>query len=185
MSRDTKTKRYAETINTDVSGFPSGLKNLTNAEISQLEAIGAITISSAQWGYVGGANQATKKSDSPTFEGLTLDSLTLNAVFKLVDNSPAQITANQNNYAPGDFSVLRLSTDASRDVTGFSGGAQGRLLILFNVGANDIVLKHQDANSTAGNRILANTAADITISANEIAFLWYDSTTARWRATEL
>lgn len=59
-------------LNTDVDGFPDELKNLTTAEIQQLENIGATTISIGQWGYVGGANQALKTSDSPTFGGLTL-----------------------------------------------------------------------------------------------------------------
>ena len=100
-------------------------------------------------------------------------------------NSPAQITANQNNYVPPQAAALRMSSDASRDITGFDDGVDGRILIIFNVGAQNIVLKHQDANSLAVNRILANTGADITLGAEEIGFLWYDSTTARWRATEL
>lgn len=108
-------------------------------------------------------------------------------IFRLIENTPAQITANQNNYNPGSYAALRLSSDAPRDITGIvpSGSNQGRVLFIFNVGANNIVLKHQDANSTAANRIIANTGADITLSANEIGFLWYDDTTNRWRATEL
>ena len=44
----------------------------TAGEITQIEAIGATTISAGQWAYVGGADQAVKQADSPTFAGATL-----------------------------------------------------------------------------------------------------------------
>ncbi|WP_204308203.1 hypothetical protein, partial [Klebsiella aerogenes] len=52
------------------------------------------------------------------------------------DISPTQITANQNDYAPtghATASTLRLSSDASRNVTGLAGGADGRIVIIHNV----------------------------------------------------
>lgn len=39
----------------DLDGFPDELKNLTTAEIQQVENIGTTTISAAQWGYLGDA----------------------------------------------------------------------------------------------------------------------------------
>jgi len=68
-------------------------------------------------------------------------------------NSPAQITANQNDYDPGDYDLLRLTTDASRNITGISGGVLGRSLYLFNSGSQNIVLVHESALSVATNRI--------------------------------
>jgi len=50
----------------------NGLDALTTAEIDQLENIGSTTISAAQWGYVGGADQAVKTSDKPSFAGVAL-----------------------------------------------------------------------------------------------------------------
>jgi hypothetical protein len=107
--------------------------------------------------------------------------------------SPAQLTANVDNY-----SILspwvRLTSDASRDITGIAENAQtngetddtdGAVIYITNVGAENIVLKHEDANSTATNRILSNTGADITLSANEIAMCIYDQTTGRWRCHEM
>lgn len=97
--------------------------------------------------------------------------------------SPAQITANQNNYNPTDLataSVLRLSSDASRDITGLAGGADGRILLVFNVGSNNIVLKDESASSTAANRFALN--GDITLAADDSVILWYDATSSRWRA---
>ncbi len=51
--------------------------------------------------------------------------------------SPPQITVNQNDYAPAGFaaaSVLRLSTDANRNITGLAGGSDGRLIYIYNAG---------------------------------------------------
>ena len=130
-------------------------------------------------------------SASVTFAGLTVagiansGQLTQEGRLRLVENTPAQITANQNNYNNGSYPALRLNTDAARDITGFSSKEEGQTVFVFNVGANDIVFKHQDANSDAANRFICNTGADITLSANEIGFLWYDDVTDRWRATEL
>lgn len=97
------------------------------------------------------------------------------------DLTPAQITANQDNYAPtgiADTTVLRLSTDASRDITGIAGGADGRVLKLVNVGSFNIVLK-DDVTSTEANRFQLK--ADLTIAPDGGAILWYDSTSSRWR----
>lgn len=99
------------------------------------------------------------------------------------DLSPAQITANTDNYNPTGLAttrVLRLSTDASRNLTGIAGGVAGRRLTVLNVGAQDLVLMN-DVTSTAANRLLLG--ADVTLGANESIELWYDSTSSRWRAT--
>lgn len=99
--------------------------------------------------------------------------------------TPAQITANQNNYNPGGQSKFqRWSTDASRDITGLvfsTAQIDGEEHLVVNVGSNDIVLKHQDTNSTDVNRFLNSTGADITLSANQGADVIYDGNTQRWR----
>jgi hypothetical protein len=99
------------------------------------------------------------------------------------DISPTQLSANTNDWAPTGFSTagaVRLSTDASRNITGLAGGADGRIIILHNVGSFDAVLKNEDANSTAANRFLFG--GDLTLLANYSVTLRYDSTTSQWRA---
>jgi len=99
------------------------------------------------------------------------------------DISPAQLTANTDNWNPTGLSaasVIRLSTDASRNITGLAGGADGRVLFVMNVGGNDLVLKH-DATSTAANRFYCPNSTDYTLRANSSAVLVYDSTSSRWR----
>ncbi len=96
--------------------------------------------------------------------------------------TPAQIVANTNDYNPTGLSTastLRLATDASRDLTGIAGGADGRLLILHNVGAQNIVLKNL-TTSAAANQFSIN--ADITLAPNLAIILQYDATSSKWRA---
>jgi len=98
------------------------------------------------------------------------------------DISPSQITADQNDYNPTNLAtstVLRLTSDATRNITGLQGGADGRIICLLNVGSNDIVLVNESASSTAGNRFTL--AADFTMPPNESILLIYDSTSSRWR----
>lgn len=96
-------------------------------------------------------------------------------------NSPAQIVANQNDYAPGAFAELRLTTDASRNITGFANPQLGRILTIINAGAQNIVLQNQNAGSTALNRIITGTGADMTLTPDQSVTLHYDNTTGRWR----
>lgn len=65
------------------------------------------------------------------------------------ENTPDQITADQNNYVIGNYDALRLSSDAARTITGLNRGVKGRSLRIFNIGSFAITLAHQDANSTA------------------------------------
>lgn len=98
------------------------------------------------------------------------------------DISPTQIAANTNDYSPTGLSAasrLRLSTDASRNLTGIAGGADGRVLILINVGTNALVLKDADAGSTAANRF--DFGADTTLGAKAVAVIQYDATDSRWK----
>lgn len=98
------------------------------------------------------------------------------------DASPSQITANQNNYAPATAGWYRLSSDASRDITGWVAPvADGDLLEIYNVGSFDINFTHEDTDSDAANRFLINGGGTLTVSPNECAIFRYDATTQRWR----
>jgi hypothetical protein len=92
-----------------------------------------------------------------------------------------QITADQNNYDIETSEALRISSDASRTITGFNGGSSGRVLRLYNVGANDIIIAHQNVSSTAANRVITTAGSDFTLSQDTAMYLEYDATTLRWR----
>lgn len=104
----------------------------------------------------------------------------LAAYYQDTVSTPAQFTANVDNFSLGAFSTLRVSSDASRDFTGITNGVAGRRLRLINIGSFNIVLVN-DATSTAGNRFLTGTGANITMAALDVVDLQYDNTTQRWR----
>ena len=95
--------------------------------------------------------------------------------------SPSTITADQDDYSPTAFhktTVLRLSSDASRNITGME-LRNSAVKIIFNVGSFNIVLKDEDAGSTAEYRFALD--GDITLAPDTGAVLWYDATSSRWR----
>src|SRR5690606_14038853 len=99
--------------------------------------------------------------------------------------SPSQITGNQNNYDPAGLagaSTLRLSTDATRTITGLAGGTDGRVLVLEHAASHLLVLAHASGSSTAANRSLLPASADLTIRPDRAVGLRYDGTASRWRA---
>jgi len=121
--------------------------------------------------------------------GLALGTLTVSGSSSLGgtlsltgESTPSQITGNQNDYNPTGIttsSVLRLSSDARRSLTGLQGGAAGRTIVLHNVGTFPIVFKFQDGASSAANRF----AFGHTLSGGHSMTIVYDTTTARWRCT--
>lgn len=100
--------------------------------------------------------------------------------------SPATITANQNNYNPTGFAtadVVRLASDASRDITGLQTTQLTNWRLtkrLINVGANDIVLRDLDGSSDAANQFLI-AGGDLTLSPNQSVVVFVDVTTAKVR----
>ena len=100
--------------------------------------------------------------------------------------TPAQITADQNDYNPTGLAtatILRLTSDAARNITGIvapSTNANGRILHLQNVntlGGPNISTVSESASSSAANRIIG--AVGITPATGRT--LWYDNTSSRWR----
>ena len=95
---------------------------------------------------------------------------------------PAQITANQNNYAPGVCTALFLTTDAAWTITGLVAGlVDGETREIWNVGTEDITLAHENAGSAAANRFACQGGADIVLPGGFKASLSCDLTAARWR----
>lgn len=96
--------------------------------------------------------------------------------------TPAQITAEQNNYAPtgwADATVVRLSCDADMDaIQGFSAETAGEIKTLQNVGSYPIQISPEHASSTAANRIAYS--CEIILPPGESMQMMYDGTLSRW-----
>ncbi len=87
-------------------------------------------------------------------------------------NTPAQLTGNVNDYVMSG-TINLMTSDASRNITGIVPTFGGQMLVISNIGAQNIVLKNQDASSTAGNRIITGTGADLTIAPDQTVMLMY------------
>lgn len=99
--------------------------------------------------------------------------------------SPAQLVANTDNWSPTGLATtrtIRVSTDASRDLTGIDitvfDTPQGVRIRLVNVGSQNLVLKNNTTSNPA-NRF--SIGADLTVAGGGTVDLWYDSTDTRWR----
>lgn len=105
--------------------------------------------------------------------------------------SPATITGNDGNYDPGTSALfIRLATSATWSLSGLgiasslSPQVSGEIHQIWNVGANNLILLHQNAGSSAGNRFLMDTGANMTLLPNEGVDVWYDLVTGRWRVSK-
>jgi hypothetical protein len=97
--------------------------------------------------------------------------------------APPLLTADQNDYDPPGLaaaSQLRLSSDATRSITGLAGGIAGRVLVVTNVGGNPIRLDNGHAASAAANRFALKRTA-VLFPGDAIPLL-YDAASLRWRA---
>ena len=111
------------------------------------------------------------------------DGSTGGGTFSAPANSPAAIAANTNDYAAGSKKSYfqRWSASGAFNVTGLSlSQVDGQEHLIVNTGANNITLTHQDALSTAANRFLCSTGANIVLSANQAADIVYDAAVSRW-----
>ena len=139
--------------------------------------LGAVTTADINGGTLDGVTIGGSSAAAATLTALSVGQTTA----LTGDISPSQITADQNDYNPTGLStasVLRLSSDASRNITGLQGGADGRLIIIHNVGAQNIVLVNASASSSAANRF--SFGGDLTLAASAGVILRYDATDSRW-----
>lgn len=96
--------------------------------------------------------------------------------------TPAALAAGDNdnvNLGVGSVVRARISGNAvTSNLTSVTGGADGKLLILTNVSANEIMIINEDAGGTAANRFAIN--GDMALPQNCSAIFIYDGNISRW-----
>lgn len=115
----------------------------------------------------------------------TLDSGTVLPIAQLLTASitPSQISSDQTDYTISGFSTahsVRLNASSPITINSLSSSWDGRIVLLENVGANDITLAHEGAG-TAAYRFLCNSSASFVIPPSGSTFIKYDGTNSRWR----
>ena len=159
----------------DVMKVPNGtLTDLGNGDIS-LNYESPINKNVAN-GYAGlDAGSRIAKAQAPSTALYSDDALSS------VVTTNTQITSDQNDYPIGSKTFFRLSTDAQRTITGLTGGADGKFLIIRNVGSFNLVLANESASSVAANRIVTGVGHDLLVPPKAAVFLIYDPTDQRWQ----
>jgi hypothetical protein len=192
----TATALAANGTNCSSGSFPLGVDASGNSEscttvssvVPDLSALAFVTVGntaslSAERAITAGNNVALTdggaNSTETIAEGTAAVAFT-NAI------TPTQIAANTNDYNPTGLSTaytLRLSTDASRNLTGISasgaGAVEGRQLVIENVGTNDLVLKDKVTSSAANQ--FSNGGKDFILKGGNSAQMQYDNTAQFWR----
>lgn len=192
------------TINVSVSAVGNSVAVSTGAVVAAHAAShaagGADAITPANIGAAGASHTHLPSQVSSSFgnDDLEFDLNDLNgaigAAYTYIDGQiatrasasnsvvyPAQITADQNNYSTGVYDIVRISSNAARNITGIVAASNGDARLLVNVGSFDITLKHQSTSSTSANRLFCAGASDFVLVTGASVPVVYDSTSAVWR----
>lgn len=164
----------------------SGSLTLTHNATSLILPNGGNNIATAAgdraWAaYLGGGNWEIVVYQKADGSAVSASSVFTGAVFY---QSPISITlaSNTNDWAPSGFSIanrIRVTCSSAINVTGLAGGADGRRVIIENVGStNNCTLTAQDASSSAANRF--GLAGPFILRPASSIELVYDTTTSRW-----
>lgn len=95
-------------------------------------------------------------------------------------------TGTQNDWAIDTANsgttvgILRCNNASALTINGIVAPSSHRVLVVEAINST-VSLAHENASSTAANRITTPTAATVAIPSGGYAFLLYDVTTARWR----
>ena len=112
--------------------------------------------------------------------------LTLSNASKLFLNradDTAITGAGNHTLNPGNATFVKIGAlSADGVLVGISGGADGRLLIVYNSdSADELRVAHDSSSeSTAGNRIYTMTGSNVDITARGTAMFIYDAGASRW-----
>lgn len=163
------------TVPAAVTATVSSSFNMTRSGASAGDEIGFLVDDGTDQNQVkveaGTGVRIVSSGDIITFEGETSFADVISA---------STINANQNDYsALSGANVGRLTASAAYNITGIAGGTDGRLLVLHNVGSNNITLTNQGSGSAAANRF--DIGEEFALRASHCAIAQYDGTTQRWR----
>jgi len=79
------------------------------------------------------------------------------------------------------FAIRVTSAAATPTVGAIADTTAGRVLVIVNASGADFALEHEYTGASAAARLYCGNSANITMKPNDVAWLWYDTTTARWR----
>ena len=166
----------ARALISDANGIPTA-SVVTSSELAKLSGIST--------------TQNTVVGTSSTGALIDIPGFTYNSGAIVISNAKhleeqaatdAVTTGTATVMTLGNSGVLRLTNASLVSLSGISGGADGRKLVIINrTGRSVIFLNESTLSATASNRIITGTAADLSIASNSAVVLVYDATTLRWQ----
>jgi hypothetical protein len=75
---------------------------------------------------------------------------------------------------------LRVSATSAVSITGIVGGVDGKILVVRNIGANNITMRNNNVGSAAENRFRNTGGADVVLAQYDAIQYIYDGTEERW-----
>jgi len=90
-------------------------------------------------------------------------------------------TGTSNDVSFGTGALFRLTGASAQTITGIAGGANGRIITLVNAASQAATIANNSGSSSAGNKIITGTGANITVVAGGSISLVYDSGDSVWR----
>lgn len=162
----------------------SGGSGIAPHDHPDLVALGGRSGGQSVCGGTGGAENLILQSTSDSGRGVVsvVDDLVTQSRLRASVSGPVLIEEDKHDYPCGGRGVLLLQTDASRVVTGLAGATDSQFLLVVNVGANDLVIAHDNTGSTDVNRIITGpSGTPLTVPPNGSVTLWYDADQPRWR----
>lgn len=106
------------------------------------------------------------------------------AIAMLFGNDYATSSIYANDVDFGNTSVVRVNATTTDfiGITGIANGTNGKTLTLVNASSTGtFILYNQNASSTATNRVITGTGANMTMAPDVSVNLIYDATSAKWR----
>ena len=113
--------------------------------------------------------------------GLNLDSVVADVIQLPIGSFAASNGANSNIALPNKSFIRVTGPTGAFNITGITKptNPDGRVVILYNTTSQHMTITN-NATSTAANRILTNTGADVVTTGTGIVTLIYSVTDARW-----
>ena len=95
----------------------------------------------------------------------------------------SDVSANQDNFDSQNALIILFTNAGAFNLTGIRNPAEGRLIVIHNVGAGTKTVKNASANSDALNRIRTNSGGDISITQDKTVIVIYAN--SLWREVKL
>ncbi len=142
------------------------------------------TVTDTTWNSFDATGQIRWQQDGPSYGNRFSDGF--DAVQEGADNGVMSIAcavgANQNVALPleGVIYSIALTGSGAFNIGGITSGAPGRKLTLYNGTGQTLTINHEDAGSTAANRIRHGGGTNVTVADLGTVHLEYYSPISRW-----